>query len=86
MEFLKVIRKKNQLTLEEMADCLGISKPFYWQIENEKRKLTYSMALKISAIFNLKPDDVFYEYFKTKEWNPWLFFWYENVYFYLVIY
>lgn len=69
MEFLRNIRKKNQLTLEEMAAAIGISKPFYWQIENGKRKLTYSMALKIASIFNLKPDDIFYEYFKTKDWN-----------------
>lgn len=66
MERLKQLRIKNQLTLEDMALALGISKPFYWQIEHEKRKLTYAMALKISLVFNLKPDDLFYEYFKTK--------------------
>ena len=45
----------------DMAKMLGISKTFYWQIENGKRKLKYSMAIRIAEIFDLKPDDLFYE-------------------------
>ena len=47
-----------------MAIKLGISKPFYWQIENGKRNLSYKMAIKIASIFNMKPDDIFYKDFK----------------------
>jgi putative transcriptional regulator len=46
-----------------MAKMLGISKPYYWQIENKKRRLYYSLAKKIASIFKLKPDDIFYEEF-----------------------
>ena len=60
---LKQIRKEKHLTTQDMANILNISKPFYWQIENNKRKLSYEMAIKISKIFNKKPDNIFYEDF-----------------------
>ena len=64
MEKLKKIREKNNYTYKKMAELLNVSKTYYWQLENEKRRLTYELSLKISAIFNLKPDDLFYEEFK----------------------
>ena len=58
---LKCLRIKNKYTTKVMADKLGISKPFYSQLENQNRRLSYEMAIRISHIFNLKPDDIFYE-------------------------
>ena len=60
MNKLKELRIKNKLTIEKMAKLVGISYTYYWQIENNKRNLYYSMAIKISKVFNLKPDDIFY--------------------------
>lgn len=65
-EKLKEIRLKKNYTCEQMAHMLNISKPFYWQIENKKRTLTYNMAYKISKIFNVKPDYIFYDEYKKK--------------------
>lgn len=67
MEKLREYREKNNYTYQTMADFLNISKTFYWQIENEKRRLSYEMAVRIAAIFNLKPDDLFYEDFIKKQ-------------------
>ncbi len=58
---LKELRKQNKLTTKLMAEKLNISKPFYSQIENQNRRLTYEMAIKIADIFKLKPDDIFYD-------------------------
>ena len=58
---LKKLRLKNNLSYEDMANALGISKCFYWQLEHKKRRLYYDMALKIAAIFHMKPDAIFYE-------------------------
>ncbi len=58
---LKYLRIKNQYTTKVMAEKLGISKPFYSQLENQNRRLSYEMAIKISQIFKLKPDDIFYD-------------------------
>lgn len=44
-----------------MAELLGISKTYYWQIENKKRRLSYDMAIKIARLFEQRPDTIFYE-------------------------
>ncbi len=64
MEKLKILREQCGLSYNEMSKLLGINKTFYWQIEHGKRRLSYNMAFNISRVFNLKPDDIFYEYFK----------------------
>ena len=69
MGYLKELRKKDKLTCQDIADKLNISKCFYWQIENCKRKLSYEMAVKIAKIFNKKPDDIFFEEYKNLENN-----------------
>jgi putative transcriptional regulator len=61
MKKLKDLRKKNNLTYDDIANLLNISKTFYWQLENNKRRIFYKQAIAIAKIFNLKPDDIFYE-------------------------
>lgn len=58
---LKELRLKKHYTTEYMANKIGISKPFYCQIENERRGLSYENAVKIASVFNKKPDQIFYE-------------------------
>ena len=58
---LKKLRLKNNYTSKYIAELLGISKPFYSQIENGRRRLTYDMAVRIATIFKMKPDEIFYE-------------------------
>ena len=66
MNNLKNIRMANNLTYQNMADLLKISKSFYWQIENNSRKLSYEMAVKIAKVFKTTPDKIFYEEYKEK--------------------
>lgn len=54
-------RKEKKYSYQEMAQELNISKCYYWQLEHKRRKLYYDMAQKIANIFELKPDDLFYE-------------------------
>ena len=61
---LKKIRIDNHIIATEMSRKLKISKAYYSQIENGKRTLSYEMAIKISRVFNLKPDDIFYDDYK----------------------
>lgn len=67
MQELKKIREEKYYTMQDMANFLNISKTFYWQIENKKRRLSYEMAIKIANIFSLKPDELFYKDFKNIE-------------------
>ena len=55
------IREKYNLSHKEMADKLQISKCYYWQLENRTRNLYYDTAVRIAKIFDLKPDELFYE-------------------------
>lgn len=64
MEKLKELRLKHGYNFRQMADLVGISKPFYWQIENNQRRMTYDLAIRIAKVFDLKPDDIFYEEMK----------------------
>lgn len=57
---LKELRKTNNYTIYDMAKMLNITPSFYSQIENRKKRLFYDMAIKISDIFNMKPDQIFY--------------------------
>lgn len=58
---LKKLRKNNGYDYKTFAKLINISSSYYWQIENGKRRLYYEMAKKISSVFNLKPDDIFYD-------------------------
>ena len=63
IEKLQLIRNNKNISYKNMSEMIGVSKTYYWQIENGKRRLTYEFAKKIASIFNLKPDDIFYEEF-----------------------
>ncbi len=69
MKTLKEYRLKNNFSYQNMADFLNISKTFYWQLENNKRRLSYDMAIRIANIFNTTPDKIFYEDIKQKKDN-----------------
>lgn len=63
---LKDLRLQNGYTTKDMANKLGISKPFYSQLENQNRRLSYDMAIKIAQIFDRKPDQIFYQDYKNE--------------------
>lgn len=64
---LRQLRIQNGFTTKDMAEKLQISKPFYSQIENQNRRLSYDMAIQISQVFHMKPDDIFYENYSNKQ-------------------
>ncbi len=67
MEKLKQLRIENGYNFREMAELVGISKPFYWQLENNQRRVTYELAIQIAKVFDLKPDDIFYDELKDRK-------------------
>ena len=67
IEQLKKTRDKNQLTAQEVADKVGITKGYYSMIENGKRGLSYPIAVKIANVFGMKPDEIFFDHEFTNE-------------------
>lgn len=69
MKTLKEYRINKGYSHDDMAKKLNISKTYYWQLENEKRRLYYGMAMKIAEIFKTKPDKLFYNDLKGREYK-----------------
>lgn len=61
-EKLYRIRKRHNMTLQQVADRIGVSKPYYWKIEKGQSRLSYDLAVKIASVFNMKPDDIFLQH------------------------
>ena len=60
---LRKLRERNHFTIYDMAKLLNITPSFYSQIENGKRRLFYNVAVQISNIFNITPNEIFYDDF-----------------------
>jgi len=56
---LKRMRENLTMTYQQVADGVGITKEYYWQIENGKRNLSYELAVRIATVFGKTPDDIF---------------------------
>ncbi len=63
-KILENLRKEQGLSHQDMADKIGICKSYYWHLEHNNRRIYYDTAKKIAAIFDLKPDDIFYDSIK----------------------
>ena len=64
-EKLAALRTEKGISQNEMSKRLNISKPFYCQIENRQRRLSYKTAFLIGEILGCKPDEIFYEEVKA---------------------
>ncbi len=60
------IRKQCGYSQIQMANILHITQAYYCQIENGNKNLYYDLAIKIAAVFGLKPDYIFYPEKKEK--------------------
>ena len=60
-EKLRKLREGKKLSYQDMAKELKLSTSYYWQLENKKKNLYYSMAKRIASYFKLKPDDIFFD-------------------------
>jgi DNA-binding XRE family transcriptional regulator len=58
---LKVLREAKGITQTETAQCLGISLHSYCNKENGKVDFTMSEAKKLSDLFGLTIDEIFFK-------------------------
>ena len=58
--WLKSLREQFNYSMSDMAHYMGISRQYYSYIENGERlqDLTFSIAIKISKIFNISLDEI----------------------------
>lgn len=60
----KVTQRKKYVIWKCCKRSRNLQSLINWQIENGNRRLYYDLALKIANVFKLKPDELFYEYYK----------------------
>lgn len=58
---LKVYRAMHELTQEQLADKLNVSRQTVIAIESNKYLPSLSLAFRIAAVFGVKIEDVFFE-------------------------
>jgi len=56
---IKVLRAEKNLTQEELADIIGVSRQTINAIEKEKFDPSLPTAFRISKLFNLKIEEIF---------------------------
>lgn len=61
---VKFLRKKNKLTLVELAYMLGIAKSSLANFEGGQRNCSLEILDKLSKIFNISLDDLVYKELK----------------------
>ena len=54
------LRESKELTQEDMAKLLNISRSFYGHIETGTRNPSYGLAKKIASIFEVKVEEIFF--------------------------
>lgn len=57
---LKTFMKENNYTYKDLASIIECEEIYIKQIINGKDCLSYEMAVMLSSIFNITPDDIFY--------------------------
>jgi putative transcriptional regulator len=57
---LKVFRAEHHLTQEQLADKLGVTRQTVIAIENNRYLPSLGLAFKISRLFKVQVEDIFY--------------------------
>ena len=66
-EKLKMLRKKEGLTQQEVADFFGIKQPIYQKWESGRRKPTYENLSMLACIFDVSLDYLLGDYLEISK-------------------
>lgn len=55
------LRKERNMTQQEIADLLGITRSFYGMIETGDRNPTLDLAKRIAELFNVNIEEIFFD-------------------------
>lgn len=59
-DIIKAAREKQQITIEALADKIGVSKRYIYRIENEGKKPSYDVLCRLIRELYISPDLIFY--------------------------
>lgn len=64
---IKKARKHNNLTIEALADKVGVSERYLYRIENEGKKPSFDVLYKLIRCLSISSDSIFYPEKPSKE-------------------
>ena len=66
-KIIKSARQRSELTIEELAERVGITERYLYRIENENKKPSYDVLYKLIRELSISPDLIFYPEKPSKE-------------------
>ena len=66
-QLIKKARKQSNLTIEALADKIGVSERYLYRIENEDRTPSFEVLYKLIRGLNIPSDSIFYPEKPSKE-------------------
>jgi transcriptional regulator with XRE-family HTH domain len=66
-KIIKSARQRSELTMEELAERIGITERYLYRIENEGKKPSYDILYKLIRELSISPDLIFYPEKPSKE-------------------
>ena len=59
-QLIKKARKRSNLTIEALADKVGVSERYLYRIENEGKTPSFDVLYKLIRYLNISSDSIFY--------------------------
>lgn len=66
-QVIKKARKQHNLTIEALADKIGVSERYLYRIENEGKKPSFDVLYKLIRCLSISADSIFYPEKPSKE-------------------
>ena len=64
---VKQARQKSDMTIEKLAELVGVTDRYIYRIENEGKKPSFEVLHKIIQVLHIDPDLIFYPRKPTKD-------------------
>lgn len=59
-DIIKAAREKSDLTVEALAERVGVTERHLYRIENKEKKPSYELLYKLIRELSITPDSIFY--------------------------
>ncbi len=66
-QVIKKARKQHNLTIEALADIIGVSERYLYRIENEGKKPSFDVLYSLVRTLSISSDSIFYPEKPSKE-------------------
>ena len=59
-DIIKEARQRADITVEKLAESIGVTERYLYRIENEDKKPSFNVLFKLIRKLNILPDSIFY--------------------------